>query len=359
MKTKKLLSILALLCITASSAWADFTPQTGDEWNSDTKTLTVNSDPKASAYRNKTEIEHLIFANAVTTINNQAFMGCTNLASITFGSGLTTINAYAFQGCTNLTTVTLPASVTAIVGSFNGCTNLTTVTLNSNPAIVGTAFPSGATVTMNLTAHEGETGEYWMTFYNKYQNFQVPTTGTQIFKAALSGTSLKLTELTAEDKTVTKDNAVILKSTTGSTISLTLTTTASSNDFSSNSLLGVSAAAGLTAPDPSTIYVLNNGSQGVGFYKLAGGNTLEANEAYLTYDGSEEFLGFSSSEPAEPATYTVSLKEGTEDATSWQGKAGTGDYQELPLTGLEAGTAVSVKYSGTKKVKSVKAKKKQ
>ena len=58
-------------------------------------------------------------------------------------------------------------------------------------------------------------------------------------------------------------------------------------------------------------------------------------------------------------TYKVSVKEGTEDATSWQGKAGEGDYQALPLTGLEAGTAVTVKYNGTKKVKSVKAKKKQ
>ena len=280
---KKLLSILALLCITASSAWADFTPQTGDEWNSDTKTLTVNSNPKASAYKNKTEIEHLIFANAVTTINNQAFQGCTNLASITFGSGLTTINQYAFQGCTSLTTVTLPASVTTIVGSFNGCTNLTTVTLNSNPAIVGTAFPSGATVTMNLTAHEGETGEFWMTFYNQYQNFQVPATGTQIFKAALSGTALTLTELET-DKIVTKDNAVILKSTTGP-ISLTLTTTASSNDFSSNDLSGVSAAAGMTATDPSTTYVLNTGSQGVGFYKLASGKTIGLGKAYLTYSG--------------------------------------------------------------------------
>ena len=282
---RKLFSILALLCITASSAWADFTPQTGDEWNSDTKTLTVNSDPKASAYRNKTEIEHLIFANAVTTINNQAFQGCTKLASITFGSGLTTIYPYAFQGCTSLTTVTLPASVTTIAGgSFNGCNNLTTVTLNSNPAIVGTAFPSGATVTMNLTAHEGETGEFWMTFYNQYQNFQVPTTGTQIFKAALSGTSLKLMELET-DKIVTKANAVILKSTTGSTISLTLTTTASSNDFSSNDLSGVSAAAGMTATNPSTTYVLNTGSQGVGFYKLASGKTIGLGKAYLTYSG--------------------------------------------------------------------------
>jgi hypothetical protein len=60
---------------------------------------------------------------------------------------------------------------------------------------------------------------------------------------------------------------------------------------------------------------------------------------------------------AEP-TYNVTFKAGTEDATSWQGKAGEGEYQALPLTGLEAGTAVSVKYNGTKKVKSVKAKKK-
>ena len=57
-------------------------------------------------------------------------------------------------------------------------------------------------------------------------------------------------------------------------------------------------------------------------------------------------------------TYTVALKDGTEDASNWQGKAGTGEYQSLPLTGLEASTAVSVKYSGTKMVTSVKAVKK-
>ena len=60
-----------------------------------------------------------------------------------------------------------------------------------------------------------------------------------------------------------------------------------------------------------------------------------------------------------PTTVDVTLADGTDDATSWQGKAGEGEYQALPLTGLEAGTAVSVKYNGTKKVKSVKAKKKQ
>ena len=60
-----------------------------------------------------------------------------------------------------------------------------------------------------------------------------------------------------------------------------------------------------------------------------------------------------------PTTVDVTLADGTDDATSWQGNAGEGEYQALPLTGLEAGTAVTVKYNGTKKVKSVKAKKKQ
>ena len=54
-------------------------------------------------------------------------------------------------------------------------------------------------------------------------------------------------------------------------------------------------------------------------------------------------------------TYKVSVKEGTEDAANWQGKAGEGEYQALPLEGVAAGTAVSVKYNGTKKVKSVTA----
>lgn len=45
-------------------------------------------------------------------------------------------------------------------------------------------------------------------------------------------------------------------------------------------------------------------------------------------------------------TYKVSVKEGTEDASNWQGKAGEGAYQELPLEGVAANTAVNVQSSG-------------
>ena len=53
------------------------------------------------------------------------------------------------------------------------------------------------------------------------------------------------------------------------------------------------------------------------------------------------------------STYTVTLKDGTEDATSW-----TIAPAEATTTGVEAGTEVKATYSGMKKVKSVKAKKK-
>ena len=57
-----------------------------------------------------------------------------------------------------------------------------------------------------------------------------------------------------------------------------------------------------------------------------------------------------------PAGYSVTMPQDTPDATLWTAKAGTdGTYQQLPLEGVAAGTAVTVKYNGTKKVKSVKA----
>jgi len=42
---------------------------------------------------------------------------------------------------------------------------------------------------------------------------------------------------------------------------------------------------------------------------------------------------------------SVALKTGTADAAKWQGKAGTGEYQSLPLIGVEENVTVSVKYT--------------
>ena len=374
---RKLLSILALLCLTVTSAWAqdpwtsgdctvtlsggvltvsktsgtgamaDYTAADKQPWYSSVSSITTVVVEAGvtrignSSFRNFTNMTSVSLPEGLESIGNHAFNGCTNasftsiiipasvtstgtyifngctylatvefsagsnltgivdyafrncsaLGSITIPAGVTSIGNYAFQSCTSLGSITIPAGVTSIgTQAFDGCTSLATITLNSNPYLNGTTvFPSTATVTMNLTGHLVESA-YWMTFYNNRYNFEADA-NTQVFKAELSGTSITLHEVT--DKIVTKSTAVILKS-TGKPLMTKTTDTSTNSD--TNSLKGVISSSGRTVTDPSTTYVLNNGSQGVGFYKLAGGNTLEAYKAYLVYDGGgagvREFFGF-------------------------------------------------------------------
>ena len=79
--------------------------------------------------------------------------------------------------------------------------------------------------------------------------------------------------------------------------------------------------------------------------------TSNGTKAYYGGDG-KGYLTYKAPEP-EPSTYTVTLKEGTDDADNW-----TITPAEATTTGVAAGTEVKATYGGTKKVKSVKAVKK-
>ena len=213
----------------------------------------------------------------------------------------------------------IPASVTiggnsyavTSIGNnaFSYCNGLISVTLNSNPTIGAEAFPAGAAVTMNLTANTAE-GAKWMTFYNEDYNFQADA-NTQVFKAELSGTTITLHEVT--DKIVNANTGVVLKTTGGGNPVMTMTTT-ESNDTQANSLLGVDDEAGKTAPNPSTMFVLNNGSAGVGFYKLASGKKLGVGKAYLQTTSSSNFFGM---EDDETTSISEELRVKSEELNSF------------------------------------------
>ena len=98
---------ILLLAIVASvgMSYADLTPRSGDSWDNTTKTLTVNSNPGDFAYDSNSEIQHLVFSDAVTSIGEYAFGDCPNLLTITIPSSVTTIGEDAFLGCT-LTSIT-------------------------------------------------------------------------------------------------------------------------------------------------------------------------------------------------------------------------------------------------------------
>ena len=69
-------------------------------------------------YLNGKEIKNLVIPNAVTSIGDMAFNGCTGLTSVTIPNSVTTIGGSTFSGCNGLTSVTIPNSVTSI-GEYN------------------------------------------------------------------------------------------------------------------------------------------------------------------------------------------------------------------------------------------------
>ena len=126
-----------------------------------------------------------------------------------------------------------------------------------------------------VTAHQAITnGAYWATFYN----YQVPT-GTEVYAITLSNGKLTMTQIA--DGIVKSGLAVVLKSTTGS---LTMTKTETTGSFQGTSSLNGTLTE-INGNANGNIYVLNTGSKGAGFYKLAENGTVPANKAYLVYDG--------------------------------------------------------------------------
>ena len=53
----------------------------------------------------------MVIGNGMTSIGEEAFIGCTGLTSVTIPEGVTSIGKNAFGDCSALTTVTLPKGV--------------------------------------------------------------------------------------------------------------------------------------------------------------------------------------------------------------------------------------------------------
>lgn len=149
-----------------------------------------------------------------------------------------------------------------------------------------------APATYDVTANLAN-GAYWATFYCNGANYQAPE-GTQVFAVSLSGTTLAM--LPIADRIVNSGEGVVLKQATASsdataTITLTKTDSESASSYDDNSLGGTTD--GIPATVGNSYYVLGNGDNGVGFYKLSNDGSIGSNKAYLTYSsGAREFFGF-------------------------------------------------------------------
>ena len=80
-----------------------------------------------------------VIPDSVTSIDSEAFLGCSNLTSVTIPDSVTSIGVEAFSSCDSLTSVTIGNSVTSIgYDAFYGCDSLTSVIIPDNVAYIDT-----------------------------------------------------------------------------------------------------------------------------------------------------------------------------------------------------------------------------
>ena len=97
--------------------------------------------------KNKTEIicypsakngEQFVIPDSVTNIRGGAFYGCNSLIKVVIPDGVTTIGDYAFYGCSNLTEIEIPSSVKNIGDkAFYGCESIVSVVIPNSVTGIG------------------------------------------------------------------------------------------------------------------------------------------------------------------------------------------------------------------------------
>ena len=244
--------------------------------------------------------------DGITTIGEEAFWGENGAFALTLPESVTTIESRAFHMTSGLTSVNIPSGVTHIDAETFFFCEMSDVYCYSSPTItwdggmkddfslmnpkstnfhVAAAdlsdwesnFPD-ANVTFvgdlaPAVAGNDVDGVYWATYYNSAANMKADD-NTTVYKAAINGNSLTLTEI--DDKVITAGEAVILKSTEAN-ISMTISADASTADYTGNALEGVDVA---TTVDANYKYYVLSNEGALGFYKY-NGTTLGANKAFI------------------------------------------------------------------------------
>lgn len=151
--TQKLLSIIALLCLTVTSAKADSSGSCGTNvtysYVESTHTLTISGTGAMEDYGNVIDlpwyndcssIKSIVIGNGVTSIGKNAFNNCEFLESITIPANVKSISEYAFYSCQKLTTVIFDGTPTlATIGkyAFRDCLFLESITIPASVTSIG------------------------------------------------------------------------------------------------------------------------------------------------------------------------------------------------------------------------------
>lgn len=83
-------------------------------------------------------IRKIIIGDAVRSIDDNTFEGCSDMASVTIGKSVSTIGYSAFSGCSSLVRIEIPCSVASIGRfAFYECLSLESIVIGENVAHIG------------------------------------------------------------------------------------------------------------------------------------------------------------------------------------------------------------------------------
>ena len=100
-----------------------------------------------------------VIPNSVLSINENAFLGCSNLMNITIPESVTYIGSFSVSFCPNLTNITIPSTISSISPyAFSGCSSLTKIVIPTSVTSIGEEpFPK----TTKVYCYEYSYAESW------------------------------------------------------------------------------------------------------------------------------------------------------------------------------------------------------
>ena len=171
----------SLLAISVDTANTAYSSQDGVLYNKSKTTIVIYPAGKTGAFA---------IPGGVTSIENNAFVGCTSLTGVTIPSSVTSIGETAFFECRSLTGITIPNTVTSLGhAAFIYCTSLASVTIgNSVSSIEDSAFRNCTSLT-SVTIGNSVTiiGEDAFRECTSLASITIPNSVTSIGQEAFSG----------------------------------------------------------------------------------------------------------------------------------------------------------------------------
>ena len=341
------------LSISGTGAMADYASANSVPWSSVRGKITSAS-----------------IAEGVTSVGGYAFYNCSSMATVSIPAGVTSIGGSAFYGCSSLTAIDIPATVTSIGGSaFYGCSNLANVNIPAGVTSIGGSAFYGCSNLASVTIPDGLTsiGSYLFDGCSNLANVNIPATVTSIGDYAFRNCS-KLESITLPAGLTTIGSYAFYGCSSMATVNIPDgVTTIGGNAFRSCSKLesitlptGLTSIGGYAFRDCSLLTKVNIFAPSLPTYGYnVFMNTPDGLKIYVpaisldTYKA--DWSAYADKFVALPY-YALTMKEGTEDADKWTVKVGDAEKTvTLPITNLEGGETITLKYNGRLKVKSVKA----